>query len=66
MARLRRHRGEQLITEPQLARTARVSPQTVGNVEMGRVWPDLATLVALARGVELSVEELVKGVARQT
>lgn len=58
---LRRHRGERLWSRPDVARRAGVSAQTVGNLETGRVWPDLATLVALADALDVQLHVLVRG-----
>jgi transcriptional regulator with XRE-family HTH domain len=38
-----------------LARRAGVSPHTVGRIEAGQAWPDLATLARLAEALDLDL-----------
>lgn len=58
-ANLRSLRGTQGLSTAEVAERAGVSPQTVTAVEGGRVWPDIATLTALALAVGVPPADLI-------
>lgn len=60
-ARLRQSRTEVGISVRELARKAGVSPSLVSQVETGKARPSVATLYALVRHLNLTVDELFDG-----
>jgi transcriptional regulator with XRE-family HTH domain len=53
-----RHRRHRRLTQAELARRSRLSRKTISNIERGEV-PSLETLLALARGLEMSPAKLI-------
>lgn len=45
----------------QLAEKAGLTPLTVGFIEQGRRWPRIVTLHKLAKSLNVSADELLKG-----
>ncbi len=58
VAEVRKSRG---LTQEQLAEKAGLTPLTVGFIEQGRRWPRIITLHKLAKSLNVSVDELLKG-----
>ena len=56
---LKRYRRLAGISQSELAERAGCSVKTIGNIERGKVIPDLKQLVALSRITALSLDELV-------
>lgn len=59
VAEIRRARG---LTQEQLAEKADVTPLSIAFIEQGRRWPRIATLYKLARCLNISPAEFLKGV----
>lgn len=59
--RVREFRKLHRISQTELAAEVGCSSKTVGNIECGRVMPDLKQLVALSRITNMSLDELVFG-----
>ena len=57
MARLRKDKG---ITQVQLAETVGIAQQTLAHYEVGRLRLAVTTLAAIARALDVSVEELIE------
>ena len=61
--RLKKLRENQGITRYELAKRARCPTTTVDNIELGRRQdPQLSTLIKLARGLGITVSELLKDI----
>jgi len=58
VAEIRRARG---LTQEQLAEKADVTPLSIAFIEQGRRWPRIATLYKLARCLDISPSEFLKG-----
>ncbi len=58
VADIRRQRG---LTQEQLAERADVTPLSIGFIEQGRRWPRLATLVKLAKCLNVPISDFFKG-----
>jgi len=58
LAELRRARG---FTQESLAEKADVTALTVSYIEQGRQWPRVTTMHRLAKCLNVSIEELFKG-----
>ena len=55
---MRERRGEQGLSQAELAQAMGVSRQTINAIETGRYLPSLPLAMALARYFETSVEEM--------
>ena len=62
IAALRREKG---LTQEQLAETLHVTRQTVSSWETANSYPDVEMLAALSEVLEISVEQLIYGEARE-
>ena len=62
IAALRRERG---LTQEQLAEKLHVTRQTVSSWETANSYPDVEMLAALSEVLEVSVEQLIYGEARE-
>lgn len=49
------------LTQEQLAERAGLTPLAIGFIEQGRRWPRITTMHKLAKGLEIPVAELFKG-----
>ncbi|HSX42907.1 MAG TPA: helix-turn-helix transcriptional regulator [Candidatus Saccharimonadales bacterium] len=58
VAEIRRARG---LTQEQLAEKADVTPLSIAFIEQGRRWPRIATLSKLAKCLNISPSEFLKG-----
>jgi transcriptional regulator with XRE-family HTH domain len=58
VAEIRRARG---LTQEQLAEKANITPLSIGYIEQGRRWPRLVTLNKLAKCLDVSASEFLKG-----
>jgi transcriptional regulator with XRE-family HTH domain len=58
VAEVRRARS---LTQEQLAEKTGLTPLTIGFIEQGRRWPRIITLHKLAKSLNVSVDELLKG-----
>ncbi len=58
VAEIRRARG---MTQEQLAEKANITPLSIGYIEQGRRWPRLVTLNKLAKCLDVSASEFLKG-----
>jgi transcriptional regulator with XRE-family HTH domain len=58
---LKRRRTDRGWSRALLARRARVDQHTVGRIEAGTVWPDLATVERLANAMNLELALVTKG-----
>ena len=56
---VRRRREAAKLTLEELAEKAGLTPNYIGTIENGRRDPSLSTLLALARGLDVSVRELL-------
>ncbi|WP_125704725.1 helix-turn-helix domain-containing protein [Lacticaseibacillus daqingensis] len=61
---LQQARKAQHLTQAQLAEQLHVTRQTISNWEVGRSYPDLASVVLLADTLTLSLDQLLKGDVR--
>ena len=59
---LRRCRKEAKLTQEQLAEKTELHPTEISRLERGVRNPRLATIVRLARGLEVGAEQLVAGI----
>lgn len=59
VAEIRRARG---LTQEQLAEKADVTPLSIAFIEQGRRWPRIATLYKLAKCLDISPSEFLKGI----
>lgn len=58
---IKKYRGEQRLSQEQLAQRIYVSRQTVSNWENGKSYPDVNSLVLLSEVFSVSVDNLIKG-----
>jgi HTH-type transcriptional regulator, cell division transcriptional repressor len=58
VADIRRTRG---LTQEQLAEKANITPLSIAFIEQGRRWPRLSTLNKLAKCLDVSPSEFLKG-----
>ncbi len=58
-AEIRRRRVEQGVTLQQLGKRARLTPNFVGSVETGQRNPSVTTVDAIARGLDVSIADLL-------
>ncbi len=58
---IKKYRGEQKLSQEQLAQRIYVSRQTVSNWENGKSYPDVNSLVLLSEVFSVSVDNLIKG-----
>lgn len=63
-ASVKRLRGAAGLTQQQLADGVGVARQTIGRIERGTVTPRYLTLAALARALQVEVEDLTGGDAQ--
>ena len=59
VADIRRTRG---LTQEQLAEKANITPLSIAFIEQGRRWPRLSTLNKLAKCLDVSASEFLKGI----
>jgi DNA-binding XRE family transcriptional regulator len=61
-SRIKQLRDEKHISQEELAHRSGLSRTGMGFLETGKRWPRLDTLMSVAEGLSLSVDELLKGV----
>ncbi len=61
-SRIKELRLEKHISQEELAHRAGLSRTGMGFLETGKRWPRLDTLMSVAEGLNISVDELLKGV----
>ena len=64
--RLRVRRAELGVTQEGVANRAQLNRTYVGEIERGEASPTLTTLIALAKGLEMTLAELVDGLDEPT
>ena len=64
--RIRELRDQRGISQEELAHRAGLSRTGMGFLETGKRWPRLDTLMKVADGLNITVDELLKGVHKAT
>jgi XRE family transcriptional regulator, regulator of sulfur utilization len=64
--RIKELRREKGISQEELAHRSGLSRTGIGFLETGKRWPRLDSLVKVADGLQITVDELLKGVHRSS
>ena len=64
--RIKELRDQKGISQEELAHRAGLSRTGMGFVETGKRWPRLDTLMKVAQGLNVTVDELLKGLHKTT